>query len=120
MSVCVASWAAAHSPSNFANPDAFIPERFLDTADSKSRYGNDVKKAAQPFSTGPRGCIGRNLTYVELRLILGALLWNFDLEFADGAPLWNPKDEYKGLRAFNTWEKSPLMIKLTDIRKTPA
>ena len=120
MSVCVASWAAAHSPSNFVNPDAFIPERFLDTADSKSRYGNDIKKAAQPFSTGPRGCIGRNLTYVELRLILGALLWNFDLEFADGAPLWNPKNEYKGLRAFNTWEKSPLMVKLTDIRKTPA
>jgi cytochrome P450 len=120
MSVCVASWAAAHSPSNFTNPDAFIPERFLDTADSKSRYANDIKKAAQPFSTGPRGCIGRNLTYVELRLILGALLWNFDIEFADGAPLWNPKEEFKGLRAFNTWEKSPLMIKLTDIRKTLA
>ncbi|KAF2712007.1 pisatin demethylase [Pleomassaria siparia CBS 279.74] len=119
-SVCVTSWAASHSPANFANPDAFIPERFLNTPDSKSRFGNDIKKAAQPFSTGPRGCIGRNLTYVELRLILGALLWNFDLEFTDGAPLWNPKEEYKGLRAYNTWEKSPLMVKLTDIRKTPA
>lgn len=57
---------------------------------------------------------------MELRLILGALLWNFDLEFADGAPLWNPKDEFKGLRAYNTWEKSPLLVKLKDIRKTPA
>ncbi|KAF2258735.1 cytochrome P450 [Lojkania enalia] len=119
-SVCVGSWAAAHSSANFTDPDSFIPERFLDTSDSKSRYSNDVKKAAQPFSTGPRGCIGRNLTYVELRLILGALLWNFDLEFADGAPLWDPKDNFKGLRAYNTWEKSPLMVKLTDIRKTPA
>ncbi|KAF2005223.1 cytochrome P450 [Amniculicola lignicola CBS 123094] len=119
-SVCVASWAAAHSSANFADPDSFIPERFLASEDPKHLYVNDVKKAAQPFSTGPRGCIGRNLTYVELRLILGALLWNFDLEFADGAPLWNPKDNFKGLRAFNTWEKSPLMIKLTDIRKTPA
>lgn len=119
-SVCVASWAAAHSANNFADPDSFMPERFLDTPETRSRYGNDIKKAAQPFSLGPRGCIGRNLTYVELRLILGALLWNFDLEFADGAPLWNPKDEFKGLRAYNTWEKSPLMVKLTDIRKAPA
>jgi cytochrome P450 len=119
-SVCVASWAAAHSPDNFAEPDSFIPERFLETAEDKARYAGDVKKAAQPFSTGPRGCIGRNLTYVELRLILGALLWNFDIEFADGAPLWNPAEEYKGLRAFNTWEKSPLMVKLTDIRRGAA
>lgn len=119
-SVCVSSWGAAHSKANFADPDTFIPERFLDTPDSKARFSNDIKKAAQPFSTGPRGCIGRNLTYVELRLILGALLWNFDLEFSDGAPLWDPKDEFKGLRAYNTWEKSPLMVRLTDIRKTPA
>jgi cytochrome P450 len=120
-SVCVASWAAAHSAANFADPDAFLPERFLDTPESKARYGADIKKAAQPFSTGPRGCIGRNLTYVELRLILGALLWNFDLAFAeDGARLWNPDEEFKGLRAYNTWEKSPLRVKLTDIRKSPA
>ncbi|KAF2810069.1 pisatin demethylase [Mytilinidion resinicola] len=110
-SVCVSSWAASHNPKNFVDPDTFIPERWLD-----SKYDSDVKKASQPFSLGPRGCIGRNLTYVELRLIMAALLWNFDVEFADGAPLWSPANEYAGLRAFNTWEKSPLMIKLTDIR----
>lgn len=119
-SVCVGSWAAAHSTGNFYKPDEFIPERWLEGSAEKSRYANDTKKAAQPFSLGPRGCIGRNLTYVELRLILGALLWNFDVELADGAPLWNPKDNFKGLRAYNTWEKSPLMVRLTDIRKTPA
>jgi len=119
-SVCVSSWGASHSAANFAQPDAFIPERFLDTPESKLQFASDAQKAAQPFSTGPRGCIGRNLTYVELRLILGAFLWNFDVEFADGAPLWDPKDEFKGLKAYNTWEKSPLMVKLTDVRKTPA
>jgi len=119
-SVCVSSWGAAHAASNFSDPDSFIPERFMDTLESKAKYAGDVKKAAQPFSTGPRGCIGRNLTYVELRLILGALLWNFDLEFADGAPLWHPKNEFEGLRAYNTWEKSPLMVKLTDVRRGAA
>lgn len=117
-SVCVASWAAAHSAKNFADPDSFLPERFLDEPEYKARFGGDVRKAVQPFSLGPRGCIGRNLTYVELRLILGALLWNFDLEFADGAPLWHPRGEFAGLRAYNTWEKSPLRVKLTDIRRS--
>jgi len=118
-SVCVSSWGASHSPSNFVLPDSFIPERFLDTPESKAKFENDVKKAAQPFSTGPRGCIGRNLTYVELRLILGAFLWNFDVDFTEeGAKLWDPKNEFEGLKAFNTWEKSPLFVKLTDIRGT--
>ncbi|KAF1834540.1 cytochrome P450 [Decorospora gaudefroyi] len=120
-SVCVSSWGASHAASNFCDPDSFVPERFLlNTPESKARYSNDVRKAAQPFSTGPRGCIGRNLTYVELRLILGALLWNFDLEFADGARLWDPANEYEGLKAYSTWEKSPLMVRLVDVRKTPA
>jgi cytochrome P450 len=118
-SVCVSSWGASHSASNFYNPDSFIPERFLPGASPE--FANDVRKAAQPFSTGPRGCIGRNLTYVELRLILGALLWNFDLEFAEeGGRLWDPKNEFGGLKAFNTWEKSPLKVRLADIRKTTA
>jgi cytochrome P450 len=118
-SVCVSSWGASHSACNFADPDSFIPERFL--PDASPKFANDVKKAAQPFSTGPRGCIGRNLTYVELRLILGAFLWNFDVEFAeDGGKLWNPEGEFKGLRAFNVWEKSPLMVRLSDVRVTDA
>jgi cytochrome P450 len=83
-----------------------------------SDYASDKKKASQPFSLGPRGCIGRNLTYVELRLILGALLWNFDISFdAGGSPLWDPANEFAGLRAYNTWEKSPLMVRLRNIRE---
>ncbi|KAF2749096.1 cytochrome P450 [Sporormia fimetaria CBS 119925] len=119
-SVCVSSWAASHSTKNFVDPDVFAPERFLESEPTHSHYNADIRKAAQPFSLGPRGCIGRNLTYVELRLILGALLWNFDLELADGAPLWDPKNEFEGLKAYNTWEKSPLMVKLTDVRRTSA
>lgn len=116
-SVAVSSWGASHSASNFVEPDTFIPERFLDAPDSKAKFSSDVRKAAQPFSLGPRGCIGRNLTYVELRLILAAFLWNFDIEFAEGAgTLWDPKGEFEGLKAYNTWEKSPLMVRLTDVR----
>lgn len=53
-SVAVSSWSASHNPLNFRDCDSFIPERWLDKT-----YDTDYKKAAQPFSLGPRGCIGK-------------------------------------------------------------
>lgn len=52
-SVAVSAWAAAHNPANFRDCDSFIPERYIDKS-----YDTDYKKGAQPFSLGPRGCIG--------------------------------------------------------------
>lgn len=50
-------YATHRSPSNFAEPDKFIPERFIDTEDP--RWANDKREALQPFNYGPRNCIGR-------------------------------------------------------------
>ncbi|KAL1620233.1 hypothetical protein SLS56_009725, partial [Neofusicoccum ribis] len=55
--VCVSNWAAYHSASNFKDPDSFVPERWL----PGTGYDDDKKEAVQPFSVGPRNCIGRNL-----------------------------------------------------------
>lgn len=52
--VSVSSWAASHNSANFKKPDDFIPERWLDEA-----YSTDEKKATQPFSLGPRVCLGK-------------------------------------------------------------
>jgi len=32
------------------------------------------------FGLGPRGCYGRRLAYLELRLILMLVVWNFELQ----------------------------------------
>lgn len=69
--VSVYSWAATHSATNFVDPESFIPERWME--DKDSQYVGDRKDASQPFSLGPRGCIGKHLSYMELRLILGNL-----------------------------------------------
>lgn len=66
--VSVHAWSATHTAANWTDPESFIPERWLD-----GQYENDRKDASQPFSLGPRGCIGRHLSYLELRLILGNL-----------------------------------------------
>ncbi|KAF5019939.1 hypothetical protein F66182_8036 [Fusarium sp. NRRL 66182] len=54
-SVDVWQWAVHHNPEHFTQPDNFIPERWLDDP----RFENDAKRALQPFSIGPRDCIGK-------------------------------------------------------------
>ncbi|KAJ6023950.1 hypothetical protein N7540_004747 [Penicillium herquei] len=111
VSVSVSSWAASHNPVNFRDCDSFIPERWLDDA-----YASDHKKAMQPFSLGPRGCIGKNLSYMEMRLILSRLLWHFDIVSTDDAWQWNPAGEMMHMKAYNTWQKPELLIKLVNVR----
>ncbi|KAJ5139217.1 cytochrome P450 [Penicillium bovifimosum] len=48
-----AAWAVTHDPKYFEDPMQFKPERWIDP------HTRDVKEASQPFSLGPRGCLGR-------------------------------------------------------------
>lgn len=109
--VSVGQWSTCHSSAHFKNPDKFLPERWIEPA-----YNGETKKAVQPFSAGPRNCIGKNLAYMEMRLVVAQLLWNFDMESADGAPLWDPAGEMKHKRSFMVWEKQLLLFHLKDVR----
>ena len=83
MTVGLNQWAASHSSYNFTRPYDFVPERWLShTQDGASKIGGeenefkeDRKRAFQPFSVGPRNCVGRSLANVEARLVLARLIW---------------------------------------------
>ncbi|KAK1641338.1 cytochrome P450 [Colletotrichum phormii] len=97
-------WSLYHNPDHFALPEEFIPERFL----GDPRFANDAKHALQPFSVGPRNCIGKNLAYAEMRLILARLIWNFDIRPAAETPKW-----YTETKVYILWEKGGLDVYLT-------
>ncbi|KAF2264999.1 putative benzoate 4-monooxygenase cytochrome P450, partial [Lojkania enalia] len=98
-------FSANHSQSNFANPNAFIPERWL--PEGEPLYHTDAKAAMQPWSIGPRGCLGKRLAYIEIRAALAALLWEFDIEPCTESANWVPEQTYNIV-----WNRSPLYIKL--------
>ncbi|KAH5023299.1 hypothetical protein HBH70_064800 [Parastagonospora nodorum] len=101
--VCMIPQAAMYShPDNFRNPHNFLPERWL----GDPRFEDDQRQCLQPFSIGSRDCVGKNLAYHEMRLIMAKILYNFDLEL-------NPESEgWEDQQTFILWEKKPLMCKL--------
>jgi cytochrome P450 len=66
----------------------------------------------QPFSVGPRNCIGRNLAYAEMRLILARIIFSFDLRLADDSKDWFSRNE-----SYFVWHKPPLNIHLTPVSR---
>ncbi|KAI1471816.1 cytochrome P450 [Daldinia caldariorum] len=54
----VQQWSINHSKDNWNDPWAFQPERFLATPEAAAKDG-DKLESLQPFSAGPRNCIGR-------------------------------------------------------------
>lgn len=48
--------AVYRNPDNFKNPETFVPERWLP---EEKQYAGDKKQSFQPFSLGPRGCLGK-------------------------------------------------------------
>ncbi|KAK0644869.1 Cytochrome P450 monooxygenase hmp1 [Lasiodiplodia hormozganensis] len=98
-------YVAYHSPLNFKDPNAFVPERWM----GDNRYDSDRKDVLQPFSFGPRNCLGKNLAYHEMRLIMASILWNFDLELSPECTDWFNQ------KAYIIWEKNDLMVKVKPI-----
>ncbi|KAK5657887.1 hypothetical protein OQA88_2436 [Cercophora sp. LCS_1] len=100
--------AMFRSEDNFIDADKFLPERWFEDKSRDKRFAKDKRDAFEPFSVGPRNCIGKNLAYVEMRLIMARLMWNFDFEFADEEAVgWLAR-----CKGFNLWYKGPLNIRL--------
>jgi len=112
-SVSVSAWCASHNPENFKDPDVFVPERYMDDP----TYASDKKLASRPFSMGPRGCIGKDMSYMEMRLVLTRMIWSFDLANADFAKEWDPTNDLENMRAYSTWQKPPLSVFISERKK---
>lgn len=76
--ILVCPWLLHRKPSLWAQPDAFIPDRFLPGAPKPPRH------AYIPFSTGPRICTGQHLGLAEATICLATLAGSFRLTLEPG------------------------------------
>ncbi|KAK0724599.1 putative cytochrome P450 monooxygenase [Lasiosphaeris hirsuta] len=103
--VSVWNWATYHLESNWTDPFSYRPERFL----HDPRYAGDKLDSLQPFSLGPRNCVGRGLAIAEMRLILAKIIFNFDMEYVDTDKDWLDQ------KIFLLWDKPALNVYLTPV-----
>ncbi|KAL4941795.1 cytochrome P450 [Aspergillus oleicola] len=77
--VGVPNFALFRDPRYFDRPHDYIPERWIPAILQDNKDLKAVSAAFQPFSIGPRHCIGRHLAMKEVSFILAHLLYRFDV-----------------------------------------
>ncbi|XP_022093339.1 cytochrome P450 2J6-like isoform X2 [Acanthaster planci] len=85
----------------FPEPDKFKPERFLDESGQLSNRKYDLL----PFSTGPRMCIGEQMSRTELFVFFTRLIHRFTFR----KPTLAPPISFKGVAGI-TWSPLPFEI----------
>lgn len=95
------------APENFKYADQFRPERWL----GDPEFADDKLDSLEPFSVGPRNCLGKNLAWHEMRLLLSTVMLHFDLELCPQSKNWADQ------KVYTLWEKHPLMCNLTEVVK---
>lgn len=59
--LAVSQYAAFHSERNFKDPELFVPERWM----GDPKYADDKRSSCQPFSFGPRNCLGKVICHLK-------------------------------------------------------
>jgi cytochrome P450 len=115
VNIGVGAYSLHHNPSYFPEPYAFKPERWIVDSDSSitDESVRVAKEAFCPFSVGPRGCIGKNMAYLELMLVVGRLLFVYDVKkmgsLGEGGKerLRERKDEFQLFDRFICYKEGP-------------
>lgn len=98
-SVSIPAYVAHRDPKIFPEPESFVPERWL------KEEAKEIQKYFIAFSAGARGCIGRNITYIEQHVLLATLVRRYDLA------LLHPDWELRWEERFNLWPSAmPIRI----------
>lgn len=100
-------------------PELFLPERWL-SKDQRERLEPEIFNQSIPyvlnqtaflaFSYGPANCVGKQLAYTEMRLVICSLLHHFDFKFACG---YSPLQYEYDLRDYYVALRGPLITSLT-------
>ncbi|KAH7265724.1 cytochrome P450 [Fusarium redolens] len=77
-SVSVSALVAHHDESIYPEAERFIPERFL------GEKGKELQSHFITFSAGARGCIGRNISYLEQTVCLASIVHRYEFALPAG------------------------------------
>ena len=80
---------SAHRHESIGDPYLYRPERWIvDETPTGTGVAEEsmrrLKSFVHPFSAGTRNCVGQNLAMQEMLIVIGRMLWRFDVRIAPG------------------------------------
>lgn len=105
VTVSIPAYVAHRDEQVFPEPEKYDPERWLGEA------GKELGPYFVAFSAGARGCIGRNISYLEQTVALASMLHRYDFELAK--PGFVPERH-----EWNNLHLSELQVKIKRRRKS--
>ncbi|KAI0550323.1 cytochrome P450 [Xylaria curta] len=103
VTVSTATLGSSNSTVNFDRPFEFIPERWI------GENSRDMLDASQPFSIGARGCLGRNLAWMEMNTTLAKLHFKYDIELLSKNIDW-----HRDSRMHTLWHKPHMYVQVVE------
>lgn len=63
----------------------FKPERWINSENGELIYVPSYKFAA--FNSGPRTCLGKEMSFTQMKIVAAFVLWNYRIEVVEGHPI---------------------------------
>ena len=79
--IMLPQWVVHRSPRWYDNPTTFDPDRWR-----PERRADRPRFSYFPFGGGPRHCIGKHLSMLEAKLILGTVAQSYELDYVRDRP----------------------------------
>lgn len=82
----VPHYALHHNEAYFKDAFRYNPSRWIIEDGTSAAEVATVQSAFCAFSIGPRGCIGKNMAYMELMVSLASICWLYDMRLTQTVP----------------------------------
>lgn len=115
-----AFWAQHYNKDYYPEPLKFTPERWIEGENGSTKESVALAESAFcAFSTGSRGCVGKNMAWLEMRIVMAKTLWTFEIKkdpksnLGGGSPTERPgrqrEDQYQVYEMFVANRKGPMV-----------
>ena len=117
--VGIGIYAIQHNPIYYPEPFTYKPERWIVGGNTTKEDVDRARSAFSAFSTGPVGCVGKNLAYMELMVTMARVVWTLDFKGVaeDTTPRAKYLSKYDSHREseywlrdrFTSWKDGPML-----------
>lgn len=87
--VGINAWVLHHDQKVFSDPEAFLPERWLESTSEKLK---EMEQSFFAFGAGSRTCVGKNISLIEMHKIIPQLLRDFTFQLRTSE--WKTKNAW--------------------------